>query len=90
MNSKLQRYVDCYRLASCAIVRLIGYCFVIVGAVVFSWYAYLFHKPGSTMQWFGETTSDFWPKVITLTMPLVVIGLGMLLVTAKSDAQKNK
>ena len=42
------------------------------------------------MQWFGETTSDFWPKVITLTMPLVVIGLGMLLVTAKSDAQKNK
>ena len=89
MNPKLERFVGLYRSASHAIIRLIGCCFVLVGIVVFLWFAYLFHKPGSTIRWFGESTTDLWPKVITLAMPLIVAGLGALLVMAKKDLRKR-
>lgn len=62
---------------------------MLVGIVVFLWFAYLFHKPGSTIRWFGESTTDLWPKVITLAMPLIVAGLGALLVMAKKDLRKR-
>jgi hypothetical protein len=89
MNTKLSRLLAICKSINDIIIRIIGVCFVVIGAIVFLWYAYQLRKPHSTVRFNGVTTSDFGPKAIAIGMPLAVALLGISILFVKNRSKKK-